>query len=265
MRAKFHGVLPLIPLMPCMYMYITRLGTLFRFFQFFGGEILPMIIMTYLTLKNGFVLALFDVEFAFFAVSSLFVYFVFFTLYEVGYVINDCVAIKYESRPTLRYNECDHWKYLVFSKVLFFIFLTLLAGIIIHIDIYAIMFYGAVTLFVFILHNELSVQDRAITYFWLQFMRLMVLPYAMVHNTCTLFIMILLVFPELFRRSVRYMRIKYLLKDRKFSTFDLKASLISLFMVGILICKFAFYLIPALIFGYVIIVVGIVISIHLRG
>ena len=256
-----HRIPHLTPFVPCMYMYITRLGSFFRFFQFFGGEILPMIIMTYLTLKNGFISSLFNVEFAFFVASSLFVYFVFFTLYEVGYVINDCVAIKYESNPTLRYNECSYWKYLIFSKILFFIVLTLLVNTVIHVDIYDIMFYGTITLLIFILHNKLPIQDRGITYFWLEFMRLMILPYAIIHDTYKLIIMILLIFPELFRRGVRYMRIKYLSQNRKFSTFDLKASLISIFMIGIFICKFAFHIISALIFGYAIIIMGIMISI----
>jgi len=255
----------LMSFLPCMYMYFTRLGTPFRFFQFFGGELLPMIVMTYLSLNNGSILALFNVEFAFFVSLSLFVYFTFFTLYEIGYVINDCVTTKYESRPTLRYNKCDYWRYLVFSKILLFIFLTLFASVTFRVNIFAIFFYAAVTLLIFMAHNGLSVQDRSVTYFWLQFMRLMILPYTVIHDIYALLIMILLVFPELFRRGVRYMRIKYLSQDRKFSTFDLKASLISTFLVGIFICKFAFHLVPALIIGYAIIIAGIIISILLRA
>jgi len=255
----------LMPFLPCVYMYFTRLGAPFRFLQFFGGELLPMIVMTYLILKNGSILALFDVDFAFFVGLSLFVYYTFFTLYEIGYVINDCLAVKYESKPTLRYDQCDQWSYLVFSKLLFFIFLTFLAYKIFGIDIYALIFYGIVVLLVFILHSRLAVQDRGVTYFWLQFMRLMILPFTIIHDVYTLLIMTFFVFPELFRRGVRYMRIKYLSQDRKFSTFDLKASLISIFLVGIFVCKFVFYLVPALIIGYAIIIAGIMISIRLKG
>jgi len=260
-KMKNHKISHLTPFVPCMYMYITRLGKFFRFFQFLGGEILPIIIMTYLTFKNGFVPSLFNVEFAFFIASSLLVYLVFFTLYEVGYVINDCVAIKYEPNPTLRYNKCDYWKYLIFLKISLFIVLTLLVSTITHVNIYDIIFYGTITLLIFILHNKLPIQDRGVTYFWLEFMRLMILPYTIIHDTYKLIIMILLILPELFRRGVRYMRIKYLSQSRKFSTFDLKASLISTFMIGIFICKFAFHVISALIFGYAIIIMGIMISI----
>lgn len=255
----------LIPFLPCMYMYLTRLGTPLRFFQFFGGEILPLTVMTYLVLKKGSWLSLFNVDFALFIMSSIFVYLAFFTLYEIGYIINDCVAIKYESAPTVRYARRNEWKHLVLIKFLFFIFLTLLGGIYLNIDVYAIIVYGVVVIFLFMMHNTLSITDRGITYFWLQLMRLMILPYVIIHDFNTLLTLLILVAPELLRRCVRYMRIKYMSYSRKFSAFDLKASLISLFLVGLIISKFAFHLFPALLSGYVIIITGIIISIYINA
>lgn len=254
----------LIPFLPCMYMYLTRLGTPLRFFQFFGGEILPLTVMTYLVLKEGSWLSLFNVDFALFTMSSIFVYLVFFTLYEIGYIMNDCVAIKHEFVPTIRFDRPDEWKYLVFSKFLSFIFLTLLGSIYLSTDVCAIMGYSAVVIFLFMLHNILSIQERGLTYIWLQLMRLMILPYTVIHNVNILLAMLILIFPELFRRSVRYMRIKYLSHDRKFSAFDLKASLISVFLVGLIINRFAFQLFPALVLGYGIIITGIIISLRLK-
>jgi len=261
---KFFKKLRLaIPFLPFMYMYVTRLGTLFRFFQFFGGEVLPITVMTYLLANNGSLFVIFDIKFATFMIFSVFIYTVFFTFYEIGYIVNDCVAVKYESIPSMRYVACDKWKLLVLSKSIFFVLLLMLAKIIFRIEIWATVVYCSITLFIFLLHNRLTAQDRGMSYFWLQFMRLMMLPYVNFQDFKMLLIMVMLIFPELVRRSVRYLRIKYLSYNRKFSIFDLKTSLLSIFVVGILLFEFDVCLVLVLTSGYVIIVAGILMSLYL--
>jgi hypothetical protein len=260
---KTFKKLPLmIPFFPFMYLYVTRLGTAFRFFQFFGGEILPITVMTYSLLNNGSLFVIFDVKFATFMLFSVFVYITFFTLYEIGYAINDCVAVKYDSNPSIRYVACSKWKFLVLSKSIFFFLLLMLTKIIFRVEVSTIIIYYAVTFFLFLLHNGLAVQDRGVSYFWLEFMRLMILPYVSFQDFNMLLIMIMLIFPELVRRSFRYVRIKYLSYDRKFSIFDLKMCLLSVFVVSIILFVFDVHLVSVLLSGYVIIVSGILISLY---
>ena len=91
------------------------------------------------------------------------------------------------------------------------------------------------------------------------------LPYTVIHDQSKILIMFVLIFPELFWRITRYVRIKYLSYDRKLSTFDLKVSLVSVFMVCIFLFQFDISLIPVLALGYLIIIVGIIVSIRLYG
>jgi len=261
-EAKYRRLI--LSSLPFMYTYITRLGTLFRFSQFFG-EMVPIMIMTYALVNNYHLNAILAIKFMYFVLFSVFMYITFFTLYEIGYIINDCVATKYESKPSMRYVDSIYWKYLVGSKLGFFTFLTALAWVIFQIDIFLFVAYGTLTMFLFLLHNRLPLQDRALSYFWLESMRLMMLPYIVIHDQSKILIMFVLIFPELFWRIIRYVRIKYLSYDRKFSTFDLKVSLVSVFMVCIFLFQFDISLIPVLALGYLIIIVGIIISIHLYG
>jgi hypothetical protein len=226
---------------------------------------LPIMVMTYILGNNNSLNAVLDIRFAYFVLFTVFMYITFFTLYETGYIINDCVTTKYESEPSMRCADSIHWKYLVGSKIGFFAFLTILAWVIFQIDIVLFVAYGTLTVFLFLLHNRLPLQDRGLSYFWLELMRLMMLPYTVIHDTSKILIMFVLIFPELFRRISRYVRIKYLSYDRKFSTFDLKVSLISVFMVCIFLFQFDISLIPVLAAGYSIIIMGIMISIFLRG
>ena len=247
-----------------MYMYTTRLGTIFRFLQFLGGEIVPITIITFLILNSGSFSELVSIKFIYFSLLSIFIYATFFTLYEIGYIFNDCISTKHEQEPSMRYRDTDQWKYLVASKLAFFVILLTIATLIFQINAYLLIAYGSVTMALFLLHNKLPFHDRGFSYFWLESMRLMILPFLMLINSNEIMIMLLIISPELLRRTLRYLRIKYLSNDRKFSTFDLKVILLSVCMICIFFLQFNLSLIPIVLTGYSILITGIIFSIALK-
>ena len=200
----------LVSYLPFMYLYVTRLGTGFRFFQFFGGEILPITIMTYLLLNNDYsLISILNIDFGYFTLFSLYSYLIFFTVYEIGYITNDCISVQNELNPSIRYHNRQHWKYLVISKLGFFSILVYVSTILFNITFWFFVFYCGITMFLFLLHNILPLKERGLSYFWLTLLRLMLLP-ALVFITDTnhFLIVLLFIFPELLRRTLRYLRIK---------------------------------------------------------
>lgn len=248
-----------------MYLYKTRLGNVFRFLQFFGGEILPFTLLTFLVLNSSSLNAILSLNFGYFFLLAAFLYLTFFTLYEAGYIINDCVATKFESNPSIRYVDNVNWKYLVSSKLFFFALLVALGSVFFQINGYFFITYGSLTMMLFLIHNRLPLQERGFSYFWLELMRLMLLPFLLLISSGQILIMFLLIIPELLRRTLRYMRIKSLSSDRKFSFFDLKVSLISVFMVCIFLSQFDITLIPVILMGYAIIMAGMLYSISVHA
>ena len=132
--------------------------------------------MTYALINNGRLSALVDIKFAYFMIFSIFVYFVFFTVYEIGYVINDCVATKHELRPSMRYQNYANWKYLVAAKIGFFVALILAGSMLFKTNLFILLPIGILILFLFILHNQFTLQERGLSYFWLESVRLIILP-----------------------------------------------------------------------------------------
>jgi hypothetical protein len=248
--------------LPFMYTYISRLSTLPRFFQFVGGEILPLTLITYLLLNNGSVSAFLSAKFTSFIILSLFAYIIFFTIYEVGYIVNDCVTAKHELTPSIRFSNTHYWKQLVGAKVFFFIALVIIGYLFVGKNFIYYIPLAIVVLSIFYLHNKWRVEDRGISYFWLEYIRLMMLPLLVITDLTLILLSFLLILPELLRRAIRYIRIKNSTGQHNFTFFDLQTSLMSIGIVCIFLFKFAPNLVAGFLLVYSIIVFGIVISIY---
>jgi|WetSurMetagenome_2_1015567.scaffolds.fasta_scaffold110796_1 hypothetical protein len=265
MRNNINGVSRfqvVISSLPFMYTYLSRLSTLPRFFQFFGGEILPVTSITYLLLNNGSVNAFLSAQFVSFILLSIFAYIIFFTIYEVGYIVNDCVTAKNEFTPSIRFSNTQYWKQLVGAKVFFFITLVITGYFFIGENFLYYFPLAIVVLSTFYLHNRWRVEDRGISYFWLENTRLMMLPLLVITDLTLVLLSFLLITPELLRRTIRYIRIKNSTGQHNFTFFDLQASLMSIGIVSIFLFKFAPNLVAGFLLIYFIIVFGIVISIY---
>jgi hypothetical protein len=247
-----------------MYLYKTRLGTFTRFFQFFGGEILVFTLMTFLLKNNGVLSSIFSVDFLNFILFGILFYVTFFTLYEIGYIMNDCLATKSESNPANRYSG-SNWKHLVIAKIAFFILLSVLCRMLFTFNFLNFILYSCITMVVFYFHNRLIVQERIFTYFWLELMRLMILPFVMFDGSVNILISLVLVSPELIRRTIRYSRLKLFVSDRKFSFFDLKAFLGSALMVILFLISYNYSLITIPAVVYSISISGILLSLYLKA
>ena len=245
-----------------MYLYISRLGTLPRLLQFFGGEIFPISIITYLLLNGGSIGLLFNISFVYFLILSFLAYVTFFTLYEMGYIMNDCISVKHESNPTLRFRYVKYWKYLICLKMAFFVIMTLFGYFVFNSHFLFYFPYGALVMFLFLFHNKLPNEDRGLSYFWLESTRLMMLPFLFLIDLNILLLGLLLLLPELIRRTIRYLRIKYVFAGRNFTFFDLKTSLVSILVVSLFLLVFKQDLVPGFLLAYGIIVIGILLSIY---
>ena len=248
--------------LPFMYMYISRLGTLARFLQFFGGEIIPISIITYLLLNGSAISVLISTSFIYFILLALLAFFTFFTIYEIGYIVNDCVFAKRESNPTLRFKHTEYWRYLVCLKLVFFVILVVIGYFFFNSRFLYLFPYGALVLIIFLVHNKLAIEDRGVTYFWLEFTRLMVLPFLFIADLNGLLIGFLLLIPELIRRTIRYLKIKYVSAQHNFTIFDLKSSLLSIAMVSLFLLEFKSEILLGFLLAYSIIIAGILLSIY---
>ena len=267
MRSRSKIILYSLPLF---YTYLTRLRTVLKLIQFFGGEFVSLTILVYFiqVWSGNATLDLLSYLHNSFNYSLIFV--TFFTFYEIGYIVNDCIAIKKETFPTIRFVYCNYLKLLSFIKFITFLALSflLLASNRINLTKY-ITYFGAMTLLIF-LHNKFSCKDRWITYFWLSFLRISVIP-IMVSSGKPLILTFLLVTPEVIRRVLRYIKIRYVMlsQDRRFSEFDFKILSLSvivtlLILLIIFFDEFTYYLFIGALIYYSILLLGIFASIYVE-
>ncbi len=250
--------------LPFVYTYNTRVKSLFRFAQFIGGEIIPIAILTYVISFNT-VSLLISENFLKFLGFTLYIFLTFFTMYEIGYIINDCVSIKNESNPSIRFKESSKWYQIVIPKILFFGLLGLGASFLFKINLGLFLLYSLLVMSIFLIHNVIKSKNRIITYFWLELLRLMFLPSLVLYDSQSLMVALLLVSPELLRRSIRYMRLKFQSIDRKFSKFDMLFTFSIVSIVGLFLLGLNAALLPGFILSYSLILSGIAISIKLNG
>ncbi len=189
----------------------------------------------------------------------------FFTLYEVGYIVNDCVSAKEEVDPEDRFIQKNYWKTIVLAKIISFLLLSMLIYFVFKIDITFFFAYNTLILVFFIfVHNKVSVENRGISYFWLEFMRLMIIPITIMNNSFSLLLISFVILPEVLRRTLRYQKIKLQMGNRKFNIDDLRAFLISSIAVIIYFYKLFPSYLTLLILPYSIIISGILASLLSR-
>lgn len=241
------------------YTYETRLRSPYRLVELFGGELLPIILMVFLLTNRDFG-NLFSASFVSFATFQVIFYFLFFSIYEIGYFFNDCVAARKESRPTARFENCKELKYVPYFRVAAFLSICYLIRILIPYSAISFSFYCFLGLALSLLHSNQDVKERGLTYFWTEFFRLTAILSPFINSMQPMVIALLIIIPEILRRTLRYLRFKHLDIDRKFGYFDLKVIILSTPMVSVFLCQLdPFYLLPLAIF-YTPILLGIVLS-----
>jgi len=258
---------------PLMYLYVTRLEKPFKVIQWIGGDFIFVFLLVIsfnnTSTYNPLSLFLLDSNTAIWLVAKAILYFyifiTFFTLYELGYVVNDCISTRKESNPTIRFQSCEYWKTIAMSKIVSFILLTAALYWLFKLDVNTFLLYSTLTVSFFLfLHNNVFTEDRSISYFWLQYLRLMIVPFTVIANAYVLFLLSFAILPEVLRRTLRYLRIKLQHKERKFNVFDLKVFVISSFFVMLGFFRLSVNYVYALFVPYALIVGGILISLILQ-
>jgi len=225
---------------------------------------LPLLLLSYYLVHGGYE-SFFSTDTIPLAFLALSLYVLFFSVYEAGYLYNDCVAVKRESRPTYRFSACENIYRVMAVKTAAFVLLSLFVGSVSRVTASLFVSMSLAALVLSLIHSNLREKWRGLTYFWLECLRLLVIPFSLVSNPALMFVSTVVVIPEVVRRTLRYVRIKSYLLDRKFTYYDLKLLAWSLpfayIVTGLIDSR---YLLPLTAF-YLPIVLGILASIHLFG
>jgi len=140
--------------LPLSYYWISRAskGVRHMLVHYIGFPILVLILF-----GNG--ISVFNISLFFLAYCS------YTSLYEIGYFVNDTVAIKKERRPNLREGalELGDFKYFVIARIFFFL-LSCLLLVFLEINIFTFIVGTAIFLIVFSFHNKLTGKIKLLTF-----------------------------------------------------------------------------------------------------
>jgi hypothetical protein len=253
---------------PLMYLYVSRLKNPVKILQLIGGDFVFVFLLTIGFSYNVNMLSLsFSGSAVMFLLSKaafcFFIFITFFTLYEIGYVVNDCVIAKRENSPTLRFENVDDWKKIVLSKVVGFAVLTVILSVLFKVDVSRFIIFSVfVVSFFLLLHNTARIEDRGGSYFWLEYLRLLVIPFVLVSNSYIFLILSVAILPEVLRRTIRYIQLRLKSdKNRRFNLSDLRIFLMSSFFVFFVFFSISFIYLLLLIIPYSIVIAGILFSV----
>ncbi len=103
-----------------------------------------------------------EIPFSFLNIMLFFIAIVgFYSIYEIGYAMNDCFAISREKNPTLRTTKkfCDRLPLFAFIKFSMFLFIVSIVSVLKGIALYFFL-SSLLTLFIFFLHNVMKENSK---------------------------------------------------------------------------------------------------------
>jgi len=246
------------------YTYETRLGSFLRLVQLLGGELLPTTLMAWILIQRD-VAKVISTNFLVFVTCQSIFYFLFFTIYELGYFFNDCVAARKEIKPTIRFKNCEELKHASYPRIVIFFLACYFLSILFPFSLAYFTFYCCLALVLSLLHSNEKVEDRGLTYFWTEAFRLIAILSPFIKDTFLMITSVFIIIPEVLRRTLRYLRFKHLGCDRKFGSFDLKVILLSASVIGVFLYQLDPFYLLSLVFFYAPIMAGIALSMKISS
>jgi len=191
-------------ILPFAYSYFTRIHNFPTLLGLLLTEYFPISFVTYISTLGLY----FGTQTIIFLIKLMLLYGLFYFIYEIGYIINDTISVRWERQPTerVRLGTTTVVIMILLRLLLYVLFFFLLIRI--EISIYKTLITSILLLIVFQLHNTVGIKNsiiRIYTYVPVRILRYIFIPLTLSnYNERAIFLTLLIMMPNIVYSVANY-------------------------------------------------------------